>query len=47
MEPDEKKVKEWVKKNPDTKQKGGGSDDEEEENKAEEDENGFCDIPIF
>ena len=47
MEPDEKKVKEWVKKNPDTKQKGGGSDDEEEENKAEEDENGFCDIPCI
>jgi hypothetical protein len=47
LEPDEKKVKEWVKKNPDIKQKGGGSDDEEEENKAEEDENGFCDIPCI
>jgi len=45
MEPDEKKVKEWVKKNPDIKQKGGGSDDEE--NKEEEDERAFCDIPCM
>ena len=28
MEPDEITVKEWVKNNPDNKQKGGGSDDD-------------------
>mgnify|MGYP001208633085 CR=1 FL=1 len=45
MEPDEEKVKEWVKNNPDNKQKGGGDEDEIDE--KEEDERDFCDIPCI